>query len=40
MKERNYGLDILRILAMFGIVGIHVLNAGGCLQTITVNQYC
>lgn len=29
MKERNYGLDILRILAMFGIVGIHVLNTGG-----------
>lgn len=28
-KERIYGLDILRILSMLGIVGLHILNQGG-----------
>lgn len=28
-KERSYGLDILRILSMLGIVGLHILNQGG-----------
>ena len=29
MKERNYGLDIARILAMLGIVTLHINGAGG-----------
>lgn len=33
MKERNYGLDLLRIFAMCGIVGLHIINAGGVLKS-------
>lgn len=33
MKERNYGLDLLRILSMCGIIGLHVINAGGVLKS-------
>ena len=29
MKERNYGLDLLRVLAMLGIVILHTNGAGG-----------
>lgn len=28
-KERIYGLDLLRVLSMLGIVGLHILNQGG-----------
>lgn len=31
MKQRLYGLDILRIFSMLGIVGLHILNQGGFL---------
>ena len=27
-KERMYGLDILRILSMLGIIGLHIMNKG------------
>ncbi len=30
--NRNYGIDILRILAMFMVVVLHVLGAGGILE--------
>lgn len=26
---RNYGIDLLRFVAMFGIVTLHILNHGG-----------
>ncbi len=32
MKTRYYGLDILRIISMIGIVGLHVMNQGGVLS--------
>ncbi len=36
MKEnRNIGLDLLRFLSMLGIVGLHIMNAGGARGTIT-----
>lgn len=31
-EERNVALDILRVLAMFGIVVLHVLGHGGLLD--------
>lgn len=31
MKERNYGIDFLRILSMFMVVVLHVLGKGGVL---------
>ena len=31
-KNRNYGLDILRIWAMLGILGLHIVNKGGLLR--------
>jgi len=27
--KRNIGLDILKILSMCGIVGLHIINNGG-----------
>ena len=30
-KERNYGIDALRILSMFMVVVLHIFNAGGVL---------
>ena len=33
MKERNYGIDALRIVSMFMVVVLHVLGRGGVLQT-------
>ncbi len=32
MKERNYGIDFLRILSMFMVVILHVLGQGGVLS--------
>ncbi len=29
LSDRNYSLDILRIVSMLGIIGLHMLNAGG-----------
>lgn len=31
-KERNYGIDALRILSMFMVVVLHIFNAGGVLD--------
>lgn len=33
-KKRNYGIDLLRILAMFMIVILHILGVGGVIYTI------
>lgn len=35
--NRNYGLDILRIISMMGIVGLHVLGNGGVLANVKIN---
>lgn len=32
MQEKNYGIDALRMLAMFMIVILHILNQGGLLK--------
>ena len=32
--ERNYGIDLLRIISMLAIVLLHVLGHGGVLDTI------
>ncbi len=32
-SNRNYGLDFLRILSMLGIIGLHVIDAGGMLSS-------
>ena len=40
--ERNYGIDLLRIVAMFMICVLHILGHGGILDSIkpgTVNYY-
>ena len=36
-SSRKFGLDLLRVLAMFGIIGLHLINQGGLL-TNTVNS--
>lgn len=35
MKERNYGIDFLRILSMFMVVVLHTLGNGGVLYSAT-----
>ncbi len=37
-KERNIGIDLLRIISMLMIVGLHVLNKGGILNNAEVNS--
>ena len=32
MKKRNYGIDLLRLVAMYMIVILHVLGNGGVLE--------
>lgn len=34
MKQRNYGIDLLRIVSMFMVVILHVLGQGGVLTNI------
>lgn len=34
MNERNWGIDLLRIVSMFGIVLLHIISIGGVLQNI------
>ncbi len=34
MKKRNYGIDLLRIIAMFFVVIIHILGQGGVVETV------
>lgn len=36
MKERNYGIDALRILSMAMIVVLHILGQGGVLKSTTL----
>ena len=38
IEKRKYGLDILRILSMFGIIGLHLFNNGGILQGMNSNS--
>lgn len=35
VKERNYGIDLLRILATFMVVMLHVLAQGGILKSLS-----
>lgn len=42
-SERKYGIDMLRILSMLAIIGLHILNAGGVITDdagITGTQVC
>lgn len=34
MKERNYGIDLLKIVSMFMVVVLHVLRHGGVLDNV------
>ena len=36
MKERNYGIDLLKIVSMFMVVVLHVLRHGGILEVAWV----
>ena len=31
MKERNYGIDLLRVISMIVVMALHVLRHGGVL---------
>lgn len=33
MKNREYGLDIARIVSMFGILMLHILGQGGAFES-------
>lgn len=33
MREKNYGIDALRVLAMFMVVIVHIMNLGGVLNS-------
>lgn len=39
VKKRVIGLDILRFLSMLGIIGLHVINNGGILNSLTPHSY-
>lgn len=32
MERRNYGIDLLRMLAMWMVIILHILNKGGVLS--------
>ena len=34
-NERKYGIDLLRMIAMFMVVILHVLGQGGILNTVS-----
>ncbi|WP_162176419.1 acyltransferase family protein [Kandleria vitulina] len=36
MKKRIIGIDLLRILSMFGIIGLHFINQGGVIDNLNV----
>ena len=42
MKDRNYGIDLLRIVSMYMVVILHVLGHGGILRNLEVLSvnYC
>lgn len=29
MNERNYGIDLLRIVSMYGVIILHIISIGG-----------
>lgn len=33
-SNRNYGIDFLRIVAMCGVITLHILGHGGVLSTV------
>ncbi len=35
--NRKYGLDILRVLAMLGVIGLHLIGQGGILSTLDMH---
>lgn len=37
-QQRNYGIELLRIIAMFMIVSLHTLGQGGILASVTPNS--
>ena len=37
-EERNYGIDLLRIISMFCIVILHCLGQGGILKNAVINS--
>ncbi|UXC68812.1 acyltransferase [Limosilactobacillus vaginalis] len=39
VKERNYGVDLLRIISMYMIMTLHVMSNGGSLLEHQVNTY-
>ena len=41
MTKRNYGIDLLRIICMLMIIGLHILGHGGVLtntEAFSVNN--
>lgn len=38
VQQRNYGIELLRIIAMFMIVVLHTLGQGGILASVTPNS--
>lgn len=39
MSERNYGLDLLRMAAMFMVILLHILGQGGILKQLPPPRY-
>ncbi len=39
IKQRKIGLDILRILSMSGIVGLHLIGQGGLINNLSMSNY-
>jgi len=37
-NERNYGIDLLRIISMFFVVLLHCLEQGGILRSVAINS--
>lgn len=35
MKERNYGVDLLKIVSIFMVMAIHVIGQGGAITTVS-----
>ena len=38
MREKNYGIDVLRVLAMFMVTILHILTQGGILRFIRCQE--
>ena len=38
MKQRIIGIDLLRILSMLGIIGLHIMNQGGIMNNANLNS--